>query len=119
MKTLAVEFKISDVGLAKVCRANDIPLPPRGYWAKVEAGKPVSRLRLPKRGIGMSDIVTIGGNGAHRYNEYDDLITRDLGSPPTFSEPIESYVEGIRKTLGKVTIPRDFGRAQSAHRKAA
>ena len=36
---LAKEFGISDVALAKRCRALNIPLPPRGYWAKVAAGQ--------------------------------------------------------------------------------
>lgn len=35
MSTLAIEFGISDRGLAKVCGRHRIPVPPRGYWAKV------------------------------------------------------------------------------------
>jgi len=41
---VAKRYKISDVGLAKVCRRLDIPRPGRGYWAIKAAGKP-----LPKR----------------------------------------------------------------------
>jgi hypothetical protein len=48
MHTLAPEFGISDVGLAKLCRRNGIPLPPRGYWAKLQFGKRVRRPPLPK-----------------------------------------------------------------------
>lgn len=44
---LAKEFDISDVGLAKACRANAIPLPPRGYWMKLQHGKAVSKPALP------------------------------------------------------------------------
>ena len=36
---VAVRFGISDVGLAKACRRAAVPFPPRGYWAKLEAGK--------------------------------------------------------------------------------
>ena len=36
---LAKEFGISDVALAKRCRSIKIPLPPRGYWARVAAGQ--------------------------------------------------------------------------------
>ena len=39
MSTLAIEFGISDRGLAKVCGRHRIPVPPRGYWAKVTAGE--------------------------------------------------------------------------------
>jgi hypothetical protein len=45
--TLAKEFDISDVGLSKACRANDIPLPPRGHWVKLQHGKTVTKPALP------------------------------------------------------------------------
>ena len=43
VKTLAKEHGMSDVGLRKICIALDIPMPPRGYWAKLAAGKKVPR----------------------------------------------------------------------------
>lgn len=45
--TVAGRYGISDVGLAKTCRAADIPLPPRGYWAKLRAGRGRPRTPLP------------------------------------------------------------------------
>ena len=48
MLAVARDLGVSDVGLAKACRAHQIPTPPRGYWAKVKAGKSVGkRPRLP------------------------------------------------------------------------
>ena len=47
MVKLAPELGLSDVGLAKLCRRWDIPVPERGYWAKRQAGKPVSPQALP------------------------------------------------------------------------
>lgn len=38
-RVLAKEFGISDVAIAKRCKAVGIPKPPRGFWAAVEAGK--------------------------------------------------------------------------------
>ncbi|MBZ9974211.1 MULTISPECIES: hypothetical protein [unclassified Mesorhizobium] len=35
---IAKELGISDVALAKLCRRLQVPKPPRGYWAKVQAG---------------------------------------------------------------------------------
>lgn len=35
----AEQFAISDVALAKLCRRRQLPLPPRGYWARKEAGQ--------------------------------------------------------------------------------
>lgn len=44
---VAARFGLSDVGLAKMCRKLQIPLPARGYWAKVKAGKIMKRPALP------------------------------------------------------------------------
>lgn len=44
---LAKELGISDVGLAKVCRRHAVPIPPRGYWAKIKAGMRPRRTPLP------------------------------------------------------------------------
>ena len=49
LQRLAEEFGISDVALAKRCRKLNIPTPPRGYWAKLEAGKRVKKRPLPVR----------------------------------------------------------------------
>ena len=48
VSVVAPRYGLSDVGLAKICRALAIPLPSRGYWAKVKAGRIMSRAPLPK-----------------------------------------------------------------------
>lgn len=53
MIRLAKEFGITGNGLAKICHRLDVPYPPRGYWAKKEAGKPVVTLKLPPRRDGI------------------------------------------------------------------
>ena len=42
--TLRKEFGISNVGLGKICRHSQIPVPPRGYWAKKYCSAGASRL---------------------------------------------------------------------------
>jgi len=44
---LAQKYGMSDVGLAKICRKMEIPLPPRGHWQKQAHGHSV-RKRLLK-----------------------------------------------------------------------
>lgn len=44
---LASKYGLSDVGLAKVCKRMDIPLPPRGYWQKQRYGHEVKESNLP------------------------------------------------------------------------
>ena len=45
--TLCEQYGLSDNGLRKVCRRLNVPVPKRGYWAKVEAGKKVRKAALP------------------------------------------------------------------------
>jgi len=45
---VAKRYGLSDVGLAKICRKLAIPLPSRGYWAKVATGKVMHRVPLPR-----------------------------------------------------------------------
>jgi hypothetical protein len=45
--TVAKDIGISGPGLKKVCRRLGVPVPPRGYWAKLRAGKHVRRPTLP------------------------------------------------------------------------
>ncbi|WP_244608117.1 hypothetical protein [Bradyrhizobium algeriense] len=59
MSRLAEEFGISGNGLAKVCDRLDVPYPPRGYWAKKEAGKPVVAFKLPPRKVGIPETADI------------------------------------------------------------
>jgi hypothetical protein len=44
----AERYGLSDNGLRKVCMRLNVPLPPRGYWARIAAGQRVRRPVLPK-----------------------------------------------------------------------
>jgi hypothetical protein len=56
VRTLATEFGMSDVGLAKICRKHDIPVPPLGYWRKTETGHKVVRPSLPPAKNGLETL---------------------------------------------------------------
>lgn len=45
---LAAKLGISDVALAKHCKKLKVPRPPRGYWAKVAAGRKLKKPGLPQ-----------------------------------------------------------------------
>lgn len=45
--TLAEQFGLSDVGLAKRCKKLCVPRPSRGYWAKIAAGESPRKTPLP------------------------------------------------------------------------
>lgn len=44
---VAEKYGVSDVMIHKVCKALEVPVPPRGYWAKKEAGQPTEKAPLP------------------------------------------------------------------------
>ena len=45
---VAKRYRVSDVAIHKICKALDIPTPPAGYWAKLRAGKTVTKIPLPE-----------------------------------------------------------------------
>jgi len=44
---VAKRYGVSEVTLAKACRKLAVPLPPRGYWARIRAGRTLPRPPLP------------------------------------------------------------------------
>jgi hypothetical protein len=48
MARLAEQYGISGNGLAKICDRENIPCPPRGYWAKHAVGKAPTAPQMPK-----------------------------------------------------------------------
>lgn len=79
MRKLASEFGISDVGLAKICRKNGIPLPGIGYWRLVETGHATECKRLPAIEPGQSEVITIT---TREPKPYDVPKKSDLGHLP-------------------------------------
>ena len=47
IQRLAHQFGLSDVGLAKLCRRHQVPVPGRGYWRRKETGHKVRQTPLP------------------------------------------------------------------------
>ena len=48
MTKVAEDLGISDVALKKICDKHRVPTPPRGYWAKRDAGKPTKQNSIPQ-----------------------------------------------------------------------
>jgi len=103
MRTVAERFSISDVGLAKACKNANIPVPPRGYWTKKDAKKPVIRIPLPLRDPGDTNTVKIGQD-EHWFHRrrYDE--NSPLPPEPVFDEPIEALRARVEKAVGKIRV---------------
>lgn len=83
---LAPRYGLSNVGLAKICKRNKIPRPPRGYWAKKQFGNAPRRTPLPK--IDHDPVIEINGY---------PFQTRH----PKIEEPIIGQVALEKNTTGK------------------
>ena len=44
---VAVQYGVSDVAIHKVCKSLNVPVPPRGYWARLRAGEKLKKPPLP------------------------------------------------------------------------
>jgi hypothetical protein len=109
MADLAKRLGISDVGLAKQCRRANVPHPPRGYWAKLDAGKPVERLRLPKESATGATVVAIGNSRLPSTSHLpaSEAVRSEPVNPVTDDLPgeLEALRDYWRSRLKKVPIP--------------
>jgi len=108
MKKLAPEIGVTDSGLAKACRKANIPLPPRGFWAKKEAGKKVNKPSLPLRAPGASDTVEVG----YKYPRYgrdfpsdNQIYFEPFPPPPIFIEQMDNLRKRIEAMTGRSPYP--------------
>ncbi|WP_332767784.1 hypothetical protein [Phenylobacterium sp.] len=108
IRTVAATYGVSDVWLKKVCAGVQVPTPDRGYWAKLAAGKPVVKAKLPLRDPGMSDTVSITKPAySYRYDPEAELA-EPIPEPPVFPEPLEEVRARVSKRVGKVIRCRDL-----------
>lgn len=64
MQKLALQYGLSDKGLAKTCAKHLVPVPPRGYWARLEAGQQVKKTKL--RSVENPELHTVHIGLSHR-----------------------------------------------------
>jgi hypothetical protein len=118
VRIVAEAWGLSDVGLKKVCVKADIPVPGRGYWARLKAGERVVRSKLPPRGPGMPDTVTIGeaSQGCGRPTDLTAELARPVPMEPVFAETIEALRGRVQGMVGKVRFERDLARGHETIR---
>lgn len=103
MTKLAASLGISDVALGKACRRALIPVPPRGYWARVAASKARPPTPpLPARGLGQAELVTFG----FRRWAPSDAELEHLPPAPSYSESLEALIERASRFIGKGRVSR-------------
>ena len=76
---VAEKYGVSDVMIHKVCKALDVPVPPRGYWAKKEAGEPVEKPPLPDT---TGNTTKLGNRTTTAADKESTVIDESLGFLP-------------------------------------
>jgi hypothetical protein len=121
MIQLAAEFGISDVGLAKICKRLNVPVPHRGYWARIKAGIKIPRLPLPS--IAKATFAFIAPTPSKPEETDDEIRARQarealvfrfsavtvpgiIESPHALTKRTLKYYERIRSHLAKPKRPR-------------
>ncbi|HUR35948.1 MAG TPA: hypothetical protein VM032_19230 [Vicinamibacterales bacterium] len=105
LQSLSKKLAISDRGLAKICTAANIPVPARGYWAKRQAGKPVSPVPLPPRALGQSDFVHIGRDWYRSDSEDADILSTPIPPAPVFTPDMDAVRVQAASLLAKAPLP--------------
>ena len=102
MSELAKDFNISDVGLAKRCRAVDVPIPYRGYWARKVAGQTPPKLPLPKyRSKAPKQVTREGSEPEVHFTIPAERIERS--SPPSDSRTVDEQAFQARLAVLSIT----------------
>lgn len=106
MQHLAKRFAISDRGLAKVCAGANIPVPARGYWAKLQAGKKAQRCPLPPRALGQLNSVHFGESRWQSASEQNEEFLREpIPPPPVFEPDMDAVRAQAAAMVRKVPLP--------------
>lgn len=93
--TLATKYGLSDVGLRKICMTLDIPMPPRGHWAKLAAGKsppkpPLHETAAPTTYERMVNVMQVDDVLEERVTAaLNTILNTDHSGRPDYSPPLE------------------------------
>ena len=111
MQRLSTQIGISDVAIAKRCRKVGVPVPERGYWNRLHAGKRVVKAILPDRDLVTINRIEMSGT---LPAELRSRLKGEPGMACQENDTLEVRTERLRKRLGTVTVPRNFSRVHPA-----
>ena len=95
MIKLGARYGISGNGLAKACRRANIPVPERGYWAKLQAGRKALKAPLPPAKAATPTHVTIRRPAPRAAKP----------EPPPVAASVQERIDSARKSGKAITVP--------------
>lgn len=108
MVKLAKEFNLSDNGLRKICKKHDIPIPLMGHWQKIQFGKKVTEIALPKKNIEELIQINIGEIKLNpKINSISERIKNNKSLILKVSERLRNPDDIIIKTQANLKERKD------------
>jgi hypothetical protein len=109
MIKVAEELGISDVALKKICEKHRVPSPPRGYWAKKEAGKPVKQVSFHHTADPNDERIAIQGSRNNLLPEIREVLEQERqlrkakpksqpALQPAITEPVHDVHAAVAST---------------------
>jgi hypothetical protein len=92
MTKVAEDLGVSDVALKKICDKHRVPTPPRGYWAKRDAGKPTKQIQLHNTADPQQERIVIHGSRNNLAPEVREVLNQERErrkSKPKATPPAE------------------------------
>jgi hypothetical protein len=77
MTKVAADLGISDVALKKICDKHRVPTPPRGYWAKRDAGKPTKQIQFHSTADPQHEHIVIHGSRDNLAPEVREVLEQE------------------------------------------
>ena len=96
---VAAQYGVSDVAIHKICKKLNVPTPPLGYWAKVNAGVKVQKTPLPKTS-GPTQIT-----GAKTFEGVKEKVTDPVKQPLEFLSDTER--EKVLSAVKEIKMPAE------------
>lgn len=103
VQTVAKSYGVSGVYLARVCRQLSVPLPPRGYWAKVRAGKSPRRARLPKLKKDEKETLAVWRRSAPKRADVDSGAKLELPADVVVADELVEPHKLVARTAKRLT----------------
>lgn len=120
---LALKYGLSDVGLRKICRKLNVPVPYAGYWAKLQHGNKATKTPLPelekgkpdthifhtvpeesRRGVKEEPVISTSSKYTFRKNIF---VPSQLRAPHPLVEKTHEALKNARPDRYKRVSPRD------------
>ena len=100
IQIIAPRFGLSDRGLGKLCERHAIPTPPRGYWARRQAGQKVPRIPL----LDVDDPQMPDTHAIARYRPPGKASESDA------ADPLIAFWREQREEIGVIPVPKTLAR---------